>query len=109
MKRTKQTDRLGQFVLLRSAVTCCLADSVGVGFRVKYDRVDQLGDGQWLEVYETLRSLPQKLPTPNLRIKEIRLTVLCTSHMLVPDRVVRIEEPETPFMFMFRDTEPYGF
>ncbi len=109
VKRTKQTDRLGQFVLLRSAVVCCLADSVGIGFRVKYDRLNELEDGQWVEVYGTLRSLSKKLPTPHLRIKEIRLAVLCDSHILVPARIVKTEEPETSFMFEFSDTEPYGF
>jgi uncharacterized repeat protein (TIGR03943 family) len=109
VKRTKPTDRLGHFVLLRSAVVCCLADSVGVGFRVKYDRLNELEDGQWVEVYGTLRSLSQKLPKPHLRIKEIRLAVLCDSHILVADRIVKTEEPETPFMFEFSDTEPYRF
>ncbi|MGA9755527.1 MAG: hypothetical protein WBV23_10340 [Desulfobaccales bacterium] len=109
VKRTKQTDRLGYFVLLRSAVVCCLADSVGVGFRVKYERLNELEDGQWVEVYGTLRSLSKKLPKPHLRIKEIRLTVLCDSHILVPASIVGTEEPETPFMFEFSDTEPYRF
>lgn len=109
VKRTKQMDRLGQFALLRSAIVCCLADSVGVGFRVQYDRLKELEDGQWVEVYGTLRGLSQKLPTPRLRVKEIRLTVLCGSHILVPARIVRTQEPETPFMFEFNDTEPYGF
>ncbi len=109
VKRTKQMDRLGYFVILRSAVVCCLADSVGVGFRVKYDRLNEFEDGQWVEVYGTLRSLSQKLPTPDLRIKEIRLAVLCDSHILVPARIVRTEEPETPYMFVFSDSEPYGF
>jgi hypothetical protein len=109
VKRSKQMDRLGHFALLRSAVVCCLADSVGVGFRVKYDRLNELEDGQWVEVYGSLSSLSQKLPKSYLRIKEMRLTVLCDSHILVPARIVRTEEPETPFMFEFSDTEPYGF
>ncbi len=109
VKRTEQTDRLGQFVLLRSAVVCCLADSVGVGFRVKCDRVNELKDGQWVEVYGTLRNLSRKLPTPHLRVKEIRLAVLCDSHILIPARIVGTAEPETPFMFEFKETEPYEF
>ena len=109
VKRTKKMDRLGHFALLRSAVTCCLADSVGVAFRVKYDRLNELENGQWLEVYGTLKSLSQKLPTPRLRINEIRLTVLCESHILVPAKIVKTPEPETPFMFMFSNMEPYEF
>ncbi len=109
VKRTKQMDRSGCFVILRSAVVCCLADSVGVGFRVKYDRPNEFEDGQWVEVYGTLGSLAQKLPAPDLRIKEIRLAVLCNSYILVPARIVTTEEPETPFMFQFSDSEPYGF
>ena len=107
--RTKQMDRLGYFVILRSAVVCCLADSVGMGFRVQYDRPNEFEEGQWVEVYGTLRSLSQKLPTPDFRIKGIPLAVLCDSHILVPARIVRIEQPEFPFMFAFRDSEPYGF
>ncbi len=109
VRRTKEMDRLGYLVILRSAVVCCLADSIGVGFRVKYDRPNEFENGQWVEVYGTLRSLSQKLPTPHLRIKEIRLATLCDSYFLVPAKIDRIAEPETPFMFEFSNAEPYGF
>jgi uncharacterized membrane protein YcgQ (UPF0703/DUF1980 family) len=109
VRRSKPLNRLGQVAVLRNLVFCCLADSFGVGFRVKYDRLDELADGQWVEVYGTLRRLSQKLPDPRLHIKDMRYFELNDSHILVPTKIVRISEPEIPFIFEFRKCEPYAF
>jgi uncharacterized repeat protein (TIGR03943 family) len=109
VERNEQLDSLGQFALLRNAVFCCLADSVGMGLRVQFDRLDELTGGEWVEVYGTLSTLPRKLPDPRLRVREMHLAVLSESHVLVPDKVIKIEEPEIPFMFEFREAEPYAF
>jgi hypothetical protein len=109
VKRNKPMDRQGQFALVRNTVFCCLADSVGMGFRVQYDGVDYLSDGQWVEVYAAVKGLSEKLPDPGLRIKGMNLTVLSDSDLLVADKVVKIKEPEIPYIINIRSAEPYAY
>ncbi|NTW38109.1 MAG: hypothetical protein HGB17_18840, partial [Syntrophobacteraceae bacterium] len=55
VKRSPELDRSGHFMLLRLTISCCLADAVAVGLRVQYDRVGELEDGQWLQVFTDVR------------------------------------------------------
>lgn len=109
VKRDRQLDRLGQFALVRSTVFCCLADAVGMGFRVKYDHVDKLADGQWVEVLGTLEDLSRKLPDPVLRIAGMNITVLSDSYMLFPSKVSDTKVPEIPFILDIKQAEPYAY
>jgi hypothetical protein len=109
VSRSEQLDRSGQFVLLRPLITCCLADSVLVGFRAQHDRLDEIADGQWVEVYLTLRGLSEKPPPAGLRIKGMRMVALSDSHILAPDGITGIDEPEIPFIFDIREAEPYAY
>jgi uncharacterized repeat protein (TIGR03943 family) len=109
VKRNEQLDRLGQFALIRNMIYCCLADSMGIGFRVKYGHVNELADGQWVEVYGTVNSVSQKLPNPVLHIKGMIVTLLSDSHILVPDKVAATKEPEIPYILRIRRTEPYAY
>jgi uncharacterized repeat protein (TIGR03943 family) len=109
VKRTEQLDRLGQFALIRNTVFCCLADSVGMGFRVQYGHVNELTDGQWVEVYGTVKRLTEKLPEPHLNIKGMIVTVLSDSEILIPDKVVGTKEPQIPFILQMRRAEPYAY
>jgi len=109
VRRNQELDSLGQFALMRISVFCCLADAVAMGFRVQYDRPDEFADGQWVEVYGTVKRLPQKLPDPHLYTRGMLLTILFDFHLLVPDKVLLIREPGIPFMFDFRKEEPYAY
>jgi hypothetical protein len=99
----------GQFALMRVAVFCCLADAVAMGFRVAYDQPDEMADGQWVEVYGTLKRLPHRLPEPGLHMPGLFLSAVSDSYFLVPDVISPIQEPEIPFMFEFRKAEPYAY
>jgi len=109
VKRSRALDDLGQFALVRNAVFCCLADSVAMGFRVLYDGSEELADGQWVEVYGTLSPLTQGLPDPEFQSEGLHLTLLSESYGLTPSKIVSIEEPEIPFMFDFKEQEPYAY
>ena len=109
VRRTQELDGLGQFALMRVSVFCCLADAVATGFRVRYDRPDEFTDGQWIQVYGTVKRLPQKLPEPHLHTQGMLLTIVYDSYLLVPDKILPIEEPRIPFMFDFRKQEPYAY
>jgi hypothetical protein len=37
------------------------------------------------------------------------LTILYDTYLLVPDKILPIEEPQIPFMFDFRTQEPYAY
>jgi DUF1980 C-terminal domain len=109
VKRDKRLDRLGQFALVRNTVFCCLADAVGMGFRVKYGRIDQLADGQWVEVYGTLKGLPEEMPELGLRIKGMNMTMLDATHILMADNVEGTKLPEIPYIIDIRNAEPYAY
>ena len=109
VKRSEQLDRAGQIVMLRSFVTCCLADMVMIGFRVQYNRFDELADGQWVDVHGTLGGLSKDQPEAGLRVRGVSTVALAHSHILVPDSIVKIDEPEVPFIFDIRKTEPYAY
>ena len=109
VRHTPELDALGQFALMRVSVFCCLADAVATGLRVRYDRPDEFTDGQWVEVYGTVKRLPQKLPKPHLHTQGMLLTILYDSYLLVPDKILPIGEPQIPFMFDFRTQEPYAY
>lgn len=109
VQRSEELDSQGQFAILRTAVFCCLADSVAMGFRVRYDRVKELADGQWVEMYATFERSPKKLPAPALRVQGITLVVLSKSALLVPSKTIPIDEPEIPYIFDIREHEPFAY
>ena len=109
VKKSHTLNNLHQFALIRNTVFCCLADSVAMGFRVQYDDLDKLADGQWAEVYGTLSRSAQEVPDSGLQNKGLHLTVLNESYLLTPFKIVTIEEPEIPFIFDFREDEPHAY
>jgi uncharacterized membrane protein YcgQ (UPF0703/DUF1980 family) len=109
VKRSPTLDSSGQIALIRNAVFCCLADSVAMGFRMQSSDVDKLADGQWVEVYGTLSRLAEELPDHALQTEGLHLTLLNESYTLTPSKIVSIEAPEIPFMFDFKEQEPYAY
>lgn len=107
--KSRALDEAGQFALMRVAVFCCLADAVAMGFRVADARLDGVSDGQWVEVYGTMKRLPHKLPEPGLHTPGLFLSVVSDNYILVPDQIIAIKEPQIPFMFEFRKAEPYAY
>jgi uncharacterized repeat protein (TIGR03943 family) len=109
VKRDRQLDRLGQFALVRSTVFCCLADAVGMGFRVKYDHVDKLRDGEWVEIFGTLAPMVSKFPDPAIGMAGMNITVLNDSCMLLPNKVSATRKPQIPFILDIKQAEPYAY
>jgi hypothetical protein len=109
VKRSPELDRSGHFMLLRLTISCCLADAVAVGLRVQYDRVGELEDGQWLQVFTDVRPTPADLPNPVPAVKSAIFWVVHPRFVLLPHTVNRIDAPEIPFIFQVRDKEPYAY
>jgi hypothetical protein len=107
--KSQALDEAGQFVLMRVAVFCCLADALGMGIRVNYDSLNGIADGQWVEVFGSMKRLPHKLPQPGLHTPGLFLSVISDTYILVPDKIIPIQEPHIPFMFEFRKAEPYAY
>ena len=109
VRRTPELDGLGQFALIRTAVACCHAHAAPVGFRVDYNQSSEIRDGQWVEVYGTLKELSPDLPNPNLHSIGILFVRLNKSRCIVPARIVKIPQPEDPDILEFRSAEPYAY
>lgn len=109
VKRSPELDGSDQFAVLRVAVFCCLADAVAMGVRVEYERLGELYDGQWVQVYGTVRRLSSEMSSPNLRVRGAFFTMLNDSCVIEPTRIVSIDPPPIPYMFEFREAEPYAY
>jgi uncharacterized repeat protein (TIGR03943 family) len=110
VKRSPKLDELAEFVLFRVFMWCCFADAVAVGIRVKYDeQLEELRDGQWVRVYGKLQQLPSGLSRPKVQVKGIISKALSRFHGLAAVKVEEIDPPAIPYMFEFRETEPYAY
>jgi uncharacterized repeat protein (TIGR03943 family) len=107
--RSEHLDGRGYFAVVRNFVWCCQADSIGMGLPVKYSRMKDFSEGQWVEIYGTLERLREHVPTEELRNEGMRIITLSSTYRLAPTKIVKIEEPEIPFIFEARDNEPYAF
>jgi uncharacterized membrane protein YcgQ (UPF0703/DUF1980 family) len=108
-KRTPALDKAKQFVVLRTAVVCCLAHAAPVGFRVQYKEPDKIVDGQWIRIYGTLKKLPPDAPDPELHIRGLFFVRLNRTYGILPTEIVKIPEPEVPYIFNFHSAEPYAY
>ena len=113
VRRAPDLDAAGQIGLMRVAVTCCLADAVGLGVRVAVDDPSRFADGSWLKVWGRLRAEP--LPAKNKNIFRRWptgpgvLTALDREQVLVPDHLEREERPGLEYVFDIRRSEPYAY
>lgn len=110
VRRTPDLDRLNQFALVRLHIVCCLADAVGVGFRVRYDGAGDLDDGTWVQVFGTLdpSSSGPEAPKPGSMPGAV-FVVLSDKSVLAAHAVVPIDPPGLPFVFDLRESEPYAY
>jgi hypothetical protein len=109
-RRTPELDARGEIVLLRVAVSCCLADAVGMGVRVAVEDPEKFTDGIWLRAYGRLEKRPPaEERIRDLKIKGVFLTVVSESHVLAPDEIEAVAQPGLPFLFDIRQAEPYAY
>ena len=102
--------QLGLFALLRTSMTCCLADAVSVGFLVSYPGHQPPRPGSWVMVYGRPQPLGgQKFSRQNLGQTGIMFTAINQKYFLVADNLQAITPPAVPFMFEFRSGEPYAY
>ncbi len=100
----------GAALLSRIAVTCCLADSLDLGFVAR--GLDGVQDGQWAEVYgrlEPLDAAGKKAAKAAGAGCELSLRVVNPGQRIVAEHAEVIPTPDPPFLFEFREQEPFAW
>lgn len=102
-------DVRGEFALVRLSIVCCLADALAVGLRVSGVQTPDIPSGAWVRVLGRLVATDPASPTPALALPGVVTTMLSGRITLAAESVEVIEPPKIPYMFEFRDREPYAY
>ncbi len=98
-----------QPVILRTAISCCLADAVSVGFDVISNQAE-LPDKQWVNLYGVLVADDvANAEDEETDLPGVAFTTVHTSYSFKAEIIEPITPPEVPFMFEFRQQEPYAY
>jgi hypothetical protein len=102
----------GRALLSRIAVVCCLADSLDLGFISEGQGLDAAADGKWVEVYGHLQPLDaagKKAAKAGAGGHELSLRIINPAKRIVAEHVEIIHTPDPPFLFEFREKEPFAW
>jgi uncharacterized repeat protein (TIGR03943 family) len=100
----------GKTALVRTAVVCCLADAMAMGFLVAGEPAKELPKGKWAQVWGVLEPLPGEEDAAfAVRIPGSILTVLGEKHQLRVERAEVVKPPKVPYIFEFRKSPPYAY
>lgn len=108
--RLEPADKLGYALVSRIAVVCCLADSLDLGFLAQ--GLDGVKTGQWIELYghlEPLGAAGQAAVKKLIGPKSLSLKVMNPKFRVVAEAVEPIPVPDPPFLFEFREKEPFAW
>jgi len=109
VKHHPDLESAGQFMLMRAVIWCCLADATGTGFRVRFDQLDTLKDGAWVQVFGRFEKMPAKPPPVFLRFDKTLVTWIEQNYIFVPVKIVKIPTPELPYIFDRQTQEPFNY
>jgi uncharacterized repeat protein (TIGR03943 family) len=100
----------GKTALVRTTVVCCLADALAMGLLVSGDAAKSLPSGSWSEVLGTIEPMPQGWAgNYTVRIPGSIFTVLDEQYVLHAERATVADPPAMPYIFEFREKEPYAY
>ena len=107
VRRGKNAQAAGLSLLCRTAVVCCLADAVSCCFLADLGAAPA---GQWLEVYGHLEPLADpaaaKSPPPG---GDAAVSACNERFRVVVEAAEPAGPPEMPYMFEFREREPFAW
>jgi hypothetical protein len=107
VRQGRRAKAAGLALLSRVAVVCCLADAVSCCFLAD---LGQAPEGQWLEVYGRLEPLTDpklaKSPPPG---PEASVSACNERYRIVVEAAEPVAPPEMPYIFEFRDREPFAW
>lgn len=110
--RTPELDARGHVLVRRIAVVCCLADSLDLGFLVRSADLKDVKSGDWVEVFGSLEPIPAsdadllKL-VPKGEGPSLSLTY--PKARIQAEVIEPITAPEFPYLFEFREAEPFAW
>lgn len=107
--RDERLAKRGEFAVVRAAVYCCLADAIGVGFRVLEPLPAGLPDGAWVRLYCELTPSDTPKAVQTVRRKGLFVTSLHKDYALKAVHVEPIDPPGDPYMFQWRESEPFAY
>lgn len=107
--RIYPSDSVGP-VVFRTAVSCCLADAISVGVRIRTSTPMEAAEGQWVNVYGRVIE-ETETPTTARHIDRIDgfMAVIQPGITFQADTVEKIDPPEFRMMFQFRRQEPFAY
>ncbi len=108
VERTPELDALNMVAVFRVAIVCCLADAVAPGFAVPVDDPSLFSSGQWVRVAGSLKHAPRSLPG-DPQVPGVIATVLDRDRVFICRDICSIDRPDVPFVFEFRDSEPFAY
>jgi hypothetical protein len=103
-----------RFVVARIVVVCCLADAVAVGFEVQAGSptvlpADSLEEGQWVQVFGRLEPLSRDGAEGGTPMLGPIPVLTHPAYLFVAEHLQRTAQPDLPFIFEFRDQEPFAY
>jgi hypothetical protein len=115
--RTPALDGRGHVLLRRVAVVCCLADSLDLRFLARGQagaEVEKLKDGEWVEVFGHLEPIAAKGEDKGLlklapKGEGPGLAITNPKFRIQVERVDAIKGPGFPYLFEFREKEPFAW
>lgn len=106
----------GHVLLRRTAVVCCLADSLELGFVAQglNGAFNAVQDGEWVEVFGHLEALEPKGRDKGLTEAAPKgqgpsLAVTNPNFRIQAETVERIAPPGFPYLFEFREKPPFAW
>lgn len=114
VSRTPQLDGRGHVLLKRTAVVCCLADSMELSFVTRGQGLGDLKSGDWVEVFGHLTPLASKGEDKGLvkaapKGEGPSLSLTNPKFRIEAEAVVPIKGPDFPYLFEFREQAPFAW
>ncbi|MDP2848930.1 MAG: hypothetical protein Q8O35_12175 [Humidesulfovibrio sp.] len=116
--RTPELDARGYVLLKRTAMVCCLADSMELSFVTRGPDLDALQTGDWVEVFGRLEPLDvwddgkgadQGLVKATPKSEGPSLSLTNPKLRIQAEAVTPIQMPAFPYLFEFREQEPFAW
>ncbi len=114
VSRTPQLDGRGHVLLKRTAVVCCLADSMELSFVTRGQGLDGLKNGDWVEIFGRLAPLAPKGEDKGLvkaapKGEGPSLSLTNPKFRIEVEAVEPIQAPSFPYLFEFKEEPPFAW
>ncbi|MBI5520745.1 MAG: hypothetical protein HY916_11900 [Desulfovibrio sp.] len=114
VSRTPELDKRGHVLLKRTAVVCCLADSLELSFATRGNGLEALQTGDWVEVFGRLAPLDEKGADKGLvkaapKGEGPSLSLTNPKFRIEVEAATPIQAPAFPYLFEFKEEPPFAW